>query len=40
MKFAYDRRNNFEESKRPLEPPIEAKKDGENDDERAEMKIL
>ena len=40
MKFAYDRRNNFEESKRPLDPPIEPKKEGEDDDKRTEMKIL
>ena len=40
MKFAYERRNNFEESKRPLDPPLELKKEGEDDDERAEMKIL
>lgn len=40
MKFAYERRNNVEESKRPLDPPIDYKKDREDDDERAEMKIL
>ena len=40
MKFAYEQRNNIEESKRPLDPPIEPKKEGEDDDERTEMKIL
>lgn len=40
MKFAYKKRNKFEESKRQPGPSFEPKKEGEDDDERAEMKIL